>query len=276
MRILFLASAGMILASCGGGDGTEPDDTSVTDTDSDVGDDDDDVGDDDDDTTTVETTANLSGVITDENGSPVGGANIRFCRGEQCRYAVTESDGLYEFDETAVAPQSFEVVPPLGGGMATAFAPLTFASNEVRVVDVMVPSEAAAANLPAGMTELTLGALRITMGGDDLTAPIFVDEATEASATLVQMDDWLPTDTIDGTVLAMWYLMPFDHHSDAGMEVRFDLGSMGLDGAEYKAYLGDYKTSTWLDIGTVTDGGGGIYDGAEIDHLSTIILVDES
>ena len=277
MRIFVLATAGLVLASCGSDDGITPDDTSDTDvsgntnTDANTGDDDDDI------TNTVEKTANLSGIVTDASGSPLSDVNIRFCRGEQCRYVTTEAAGTYEFSETAVAPQSFEVVGPMGSGLATAFAPLNFASQEVRVIDVKLPVESAGVNLGAAMAELDLGDLLITMGTNDLTAPLFVDAATEASATRIPEADWLPTDGVAGTVVAMWFLMPFDHHSDAGMNVRFDLNDLGLTGDVYRAYLGDYATSMWIELGEVTDGGGGVYEGAShLELTSTIILVDES
>jgi len=271
MRIFTLVVAGLTLSACGGSSGDpDTDNTDTSDTDA-VGDDDDD----DDDTTTIETTAHLSGVITDEAGSPVDGANIRFCRGAQCRYFTTESDGVYFFADTAVAPQSFEVVPPPTSGLTTAFAPLNFASNEQRVVDVSVPAEGTSVTLPAAMTELDFGDLHITMGADDLEAPLFVDEATEASVTRVPMEDWLPVDDLTGTVVAMWYLMPFDHHSNAGMDLRMDLGSLGLSGDTYRVYLGSYEESAWKDLGTVTDGGGGLYEGVSLPLISTVIVVEE-
>jgi len=261
----------MVLGSCGDDDGGSSVDTSNTG--SDTASDDDDFGDDDD--TSIETTAHLSGIIMDGGGAPLADTNIRFCRGAQCRYFTTEADGTYVFDDTAVAPQSFEVVPPPTSGLATAFAPLNFASNEQRVVDVTVPVAGNSVSLPAAMTELTLSELHITMGADDLEAPLFVDEATSASAALVPESDWLPVDGISGTVVAMWYLMPFDHHSSAGMAVRMDLGSLGLSGAEYSVYLGSYELSAWTDVGTVTDGGGGIYEGIDISTLSTLVVVED-
>jgi len=272
MRIRYLVISSLVLAACSGGDVGGSTDTSKTDTADVVGDDDDD---DDDVTDTVETTARLSGTVVDASGAPIGGANIRFCRGAQCRYFTTESDGAYVFDDTAVAPQSFEVVPPEASGLVTTFAPLNFGSNEDRVVDVTVPELGAAVSLPASMTELTFGALQITMGADDLEAPLSVDEATEASATWVETALQLPVDGVSGTVVAMWYLMPFDHHSTEGMAVRFDLGSLGLTGPEYRVYLGSYAESAWTDEGTITDGGGGVYEGITIAELSTLVVVEE-
>ena len=102
-----------------------------------------------------------------------------------------------------------------------------------------------------------------------------VDEATEASAAWVEESVRLPVDGVSGTVVAMWYLMPFDHHSTAGMPVRLDLGSLGLSGPEYRVYLGSYAESAWLDEGTVTDGGGGVYEGVTLSELSTLVVVEE-
>ncbi len=271
MRLFFLAATGLILASCGDDDTTTTDsnDSGTTDTETTPGDDDDD--------TNEDKSAALSGTVTDANGSPLVDVNIRFCRGDQCRYFTTLADGGYEFADVVVDGQAFEAVPPEGSGLTTAFVPLEFETGQARVVDVMIPVEATPVPLPpATPAELDLGSVLLTVAASDLEPPLFVEPATEASATLVPEGDWLPTDTITGTVVAMWYVLPFDHHAATGLPVRFDLGSIGLAGATYEVWVGEYDEARWAYLGTITESGGGIYEGGyDLPLTSTLILVEE-
>lgn len=224
---------------------------------------------------TVDGTAAINGTVTDASGAPMADVAIRFCRGLVCKNGLTDATGGYGFEEIPADWHSLEMVSP-ESTIATSLIPVTFAEYETRTVDVSLPARDAAISLGAS-EELELGTgLLITVGDGDLEPPLFVDPASEASGVLLTSDQFVPTDGLTGTSVAQWYLAPFDHHSADGQAIRIDGAAIGLTGATYQAWVGDYATSQWIEIGTFTDDDGDqIYttDGS-LKVFSTVVLLE--
>ncbi len=226
--------------------------------------------------TTFDRSASLTGTVSDGDGVPLDATAIRFCWGNSCRFGSSEGGGGYTFDDVHVDWHSLEAIPPKGTvGLATAFAPVQFDVSEARSIDLYLPALDPSVALPATPEELEVGAgLFLTVGVDDLEPPLFFDPTTEIAGVQVPADRQVPVD-LPGTVIAMWYLSPFDYHSDAGMPVRF-ANSWGLpDGNTYKVMLGSYEDQSWLDAGTVTVAGDWIEGDARLSLTSTVVLLEE-
>ena len=136
--------------------------------------------------------AGLFKATIDENA--LADVDIRFCRGTECRYFTTGSDGSYAFENVPAGWNSFELVPPEGSGLATAFAPVKLASASTRTIDLTIPAlEGQTPISQASPTEIALGSgLLVTMAADDIAPPMFVDPATHAGGVLVPSALWPP------------------------------------------------------------------------------------
>lgn len=221
-----------------------------------------------------DTSATLSGKVVGPDGE-LDGANIRFCRGEQCRYATTANGGAFTFEKALVAWHSLEIVPPAGSGLATWFAPIELLKDQSRQLDITIPALDPLVALPDASAELELGqGLYVTLGKGDLVPPLFVDPATHASGVLVDTEHHPPLDSLE-EVVAVWYTAPFDHHakSDDGLPVRVK-DAWGLaEGEVLEVWVGSYTDSAWLPAGTLTVGEDGWLTGdAALPLLSTVVL----
>ncbi|HHO49857.1 MAG TPA: carboxypeptidase regulatory-like domain-containing protein [Deltaproteobacteria bacterium] len=226
--------------------------------------------------TTFDRSAQLSGSVLDDAGAPINKAQIRFCRGEACRNDSSDETGAFDFDEVHVDWHSLEVIPPLTStGLATAFAPVVFATDESRTIDVVLPTLDPPTDLPPTPEEIEAGeGLFITVGIDDLEEPLFLDPPSDIAGILVDPAQQVPVD-LAGTVIAMWYLAPFDYRAAAGMPVRF-ANSWGLpEGKTYKVMLGSYEDQRWLDAGSVTVSGAWLEGDASLSLTSTVVLLEE-
>lgn len=226
--------------------------------------------------TTFDRSALLTGSVLDGSGSPVNKAQIRFCRGDACRNDFSDAGGVFDFEEVHVDWHALEIVPPLNSsGMATAFAPVMFETDESRTIDIYLPELDPPTPLPATPAEIEAGAgLFVTVGIDDLEEPLFFDPATEISGILVDEAQQMPVD-LPGTVVAMWYLAPFDYHAAAGLPVRFANSWALPEGNTYKVMLGSYGDQRWIDAGSVTVSGDWLEGDASLSLLSTVVLLEE-
>ena len=263
------------LLACGG-DAADGDPTDEADADTDADSDSDSDADTDTDGD-ADVSASLSGTISGPGGS-LADVDLRLCRGLACRNGLTGADGSFTFTEVEVDWHSFEVVGPDGSGLVTAFAPLQFQTDQARTVDVaLVAGQTTALPASSGDVEAAPG-LHLQIANGDLEPPTPFDPApTSVTGASVPQASWVPVDGVSGTVLAMWYLGPFDTPaaSTSGIPVSFDDQWSLADSTTLRVYVGDYETSRWLDAGTVTASAGHLSGDAALPVLSTVLLVQE-
>jgi hypothetical protein len=235
------------------------------------------------DTTDTETgtdpaaTGSLAGDVQGPSG-PVQDAQLRLCRGALCRNGATGQDGSFAFENIPDEWHSFEVIPLEGSGLATVFLPLLFAEDQARTLNLTALPHDAPSALEPSPEEHSVGlGLYVTVGEGELEPPLFQEETTEIFGVRVPQENWVPTDEVQGTVLAQWFVGPFDHHSvpAEGLPIRIDDEWGTAEGADnFRVYVGSYIDSAWLDAGQATHSGGS-FTGPALPLLSTVILVQE-
>jgi hypothetical protein len=227
--------------------------------------------------TDPQATASLTGEVTGPSG-PVIDAQLRLCRGALCRNGATGTDGSFSFENLPEEWHSFEVIPLEGAGLATVFLPIVFAEDEARTLSLTALPHDAPSALGPSPEEHTVGTgLYLTVAEGELEPPLFQDPATEVFGVRVPQEYWVPTDGVQGTVLAQWYVGPFDHHAlpAGGLPIRIDDEWGTAEGADnFRVYVGSYIESAWVDAGQATHSGGS-FTGAALPLLSTVILVQE-
>ncbi|MEQ1502855.1 MAG: hypothetical protein ABMB14_11525 [Myxococcota bacterium] len=280
---LWIAAGGSV--GCSGQSSTPDGDLQATDGDADTDADADADSDTDTDTdsdadtdpTTVPT-ASLDGTVLAADGGPFAGAPIRFCRNGFCKNGESDAAGAFAFTEVPSEWHALEAVsldPIEVGGLATAFVPLSFADDEHRAVELTMLPFTSGGPVAIAPSEQSVGeGLWITAGRDDLVPPLFFDDATAVAGVQLPPSAWVPVDGIAGTVLAMWYVGPFDYKAAdaAGIPVRI-ANTFGLaDGDTVEVYVGSYDDSAWLPGGTATADGADLV-GAHLPVLATVIVV---
>jgi len=228
----------------------------------------------DTDTQTEPSGGVFHGTLTDPSGVPVQGATLRFCRGTLCRTGTTDGSGGFEFGSVPAEWHSFDALAPEDlGKMATLFVPLLFGESEDREVDLTLLPYDDESPLDKGKHERAAGTgLYITASTGDLTPPLLLPDATEIAGVRIPEELWVPTDGIEGTVLAQWFVDPFDYTATTPLPVRIDDEWSLADGTELEVYVGNYEQSAWLDAGTATAYAGSI-TGAALSNLATVLLV---
>lgn len=219
--------------------------------------------------------ARLEGTVRGPDGNLLPGADIRFCRGLECRYGTTDAQGAFAFDKALVAWHSLEIVPPADSGLATWFAPIELKTDQHRDLDLTIPALDAAHALSASPTELELGSgLLVTVGESDLEPPLFVPRATHAAGVQVDPAHWPPVDREASEIVAVWFTVPFDHQAASGLPVRIENQWELEEGTSLEVWVGSYGESVWLDAGTLQVGDDGYLTGeAALPLLSTVVLV---
>jgi len=230
-------------------------------------------------TTTVSGTGELSGYVLAEDGRPIEEADIRFCLASgSCRTDKTDAKGVYSFDDVDAVWHSLEVVPPNEGpfaGRVVAFAPVVFEDGEVRTIDMPLLPPGGSRLLPATAAELEVATgLFVTVAADDLEPPAFAEPATEMHAVSVPADRQPPIDGVAGTVVAMWFMGPFDHHAAEGLPVRIANDFELPVDAIYEVWVGSYGDAMWVPAGSLTVTEDGLVGDAKLPVVSTVILVD--
>lgn len=215
----------------------------------------------------------FDGTVVDSAGTPVEGASILFCQAI-CLTDETDAQGRFGFPAVPSGWTAFEVIAPLGSGLATGFVPVIVVEDEDRDVNMTLPALDDAQAIPATPTELEIGTgLFVTVSDDALEPPTFVEDATETSGRLLDAADYPPLDFEEGSILAIWYMKPFNHRSKAGMPVAFANQWKLADGEVYRVWQGSYDDQAWLDMGTVTVSGDRIEGDAKLSLTSTTMLV---
>ncbi len=216
----------------------------------------------------------LSGTVLDDARAPLVGWNVKFCNSIGCRIDESDANGAFEYLDVVILPYSLEPVPPEGSGFATMNFPYTFDPNEEKVVTLVQQPLGPLATLTAAAAEIEMGAgLWVTIGSGDLEPPALYDPATTAGGVSVPQADWPTIDDVTGTVLAVWYLHPYNYAAPNGLPVRI-AGDLGLaEGAMVDLLVGSYSDFAWLEAGSLTVIGGELVGSAELPVVTTTIAV---
>ena len=270
MRTLTLMlTTSLALTACGDKDSidsvpeadadTEADSDTDTDTDAD---------------TDLPATASMSGVVVDGTGKPLEGIRLNVCK-EVCRTVSSDGEGAFEFEEfEAEWVHAFDGVDPSGERMSA--LTLLKESADVHRGDVQVTmlEPAQTEPMPSTPTETALCGVHLTVSKDLLTLP-FGEDGETLTCTQAPPPTWLLWDELPGTPLQVWYLGPFDAHTDEGLDFWID-NQLGLDeGATVHAWAADYANTAWSDAGTLTVVDGRLVSDGTLHLLSTLILVEE-
>lgn len=220
----------------------------------------------------------LRGVLKDVDGAPItAGLRLQYCRGENCMTPDDFAAGSYAFRGVESGPGSFETVT-IGGSIryANAFAPITVTEGQERELDAVVPVLGAEVAIPAAEADLEPApGLFLTLAEDQLDRPsAFADVPTAIAG--VDATAWhLPVEGVEGEVLAMYYLWPFDAPTTLGFIPVKLTDRWSLNSGEAELWAGDYHTSEWIKVGDLDDnsdvltpaGGGGLA------RLTTVLVV---
>lgn len=213
------------------------------------------------------------GTVTDQSGAPVAGAVVSVCQ-EICVTIVSAEDGSFCAEEIPDGWHALKVAPPrCTSGFATAHTPVIYEAGESRTFPMVLPPLGDAVDLPASADEREVApGLFVTAGSGQLTA-VFRDPAeTLAGARLADAEH--PVVDLDGTVVDVWYLYPFEFEAKPAMPVRFANDRSLPDGTELVVYNGSYDAQRWLEVGTVTAQGAWLEGDAALSVSSTVVLLE--
>lgn len=259
------------LLACSG-DPTQPDDsaapadTDETDTDAP-----------EDDTAEPIPMAALSGTVRDANGAPLEDVRVNVCR-MLCKTVNPNANGEWAYGAIEAWTAMFYVTPDEGSGYAHPMVVLTLAEGEARVLDVVVDALDAPRPLPATASEVEVtDGVFLTLGADILEPAPLTDLPSEVAAVRVPEAHRLPIE-LEGELLDVWYLSPWEATSESGVRVRL-ANAWGLaPGDRARVWAASEPTTyAWLDAGelVVTEDGLMLEGDTALPILTTIALVKE-
>jgi hypothetical protein len=272
---------GLLIGACTGSgtDDTDPTDTVDT-TDSEDTDDTAEVEPDCVDDDPLDDPPMLQGNVVDQDGNPASKrvTAVRYCNGAICISAQFQScDGRYELIGLPDGTGTLEAVP-IGDNdhLATVLAPIPVDASTDRTIDMVVPTLTSTHTLTDTPTEYELvDGFFLTVGTGQLEAPSPLEpEATvvagvDASSVALPFEGGLPA---DATVEAVYYLDPFDYHTDTGLPVRIT-NSWGFADGDAQLWVARYAAD-WELVGDLTvDGNGDLTVAEGLSLISTVAIV---
>ena len=224
-------------------------------------------------------TAALYGSIVDEAGNAMGDADIKLCTPLQCKTAVPDSEGNFEFVNIEGALFALEIE----GEADDSAVILTFIDlqmEEVRTIEapIVIPTYRSSDNLGSTATIAVDGGLNIS-ADPNYTLPFGTDMEDKLSG--VKMDPTtagLPIDGLDGEVVGLWYLGTWNTEVDPAWPFSIETLEGVAAGETLKVVTGDYLGNVWIEEGTATVGEGGSVTsdaGTGLSFLSTLLLIKE-
>ncbi|MBM4365928.1 MAG: carboxypeptidase regulatory-like domain-containing protein [Deltaproteobacteria bacterium] len=213
--------------------------------------------------------AEVNGVVTDPDGTPLPDFRVNVCR-SLCMTARTGADGSYTLAGLSPEVASYYVQGDETLGYATPYAPITWVVDDVVTIDIQL--------LHLGDTEYTdggpsyhVGDLAIAFADGDM-ADIYDDPITYVTATEAPEGSRPPLETSE-TVLAVYYLAPFEAHGSATIAPSLTWGLAA--GSTVNAwYAAEPIESGWVHGGalTVDEAGTGYTGTATIEAFTTVMF----
>jgi len=216
--------------------------------------------------------ATLSAVIHGPDGEPADGLNIILCSGA-CLQATTDADGRLLFEDFQ-AGRDFALHIDAGeSGWADLMVVTPIAADEnLSLEQAFIMAELGAVtemtDAPAAELEL-LDGLWMTIDPSVIILPFLTETLDVAAAEAITFPPLLPVEA----PLAVWYLEPYEAHSEVPMPVRIE-NRWGLEpGDTATLHEASYGDLAWLDAGvvTVSDDGSELVGGA-VSHFATLVL----
>ena len=202
---------------------------------------------------------------------------VQLCHGLQCVPGSASGVGSFGVDIRSDGWGGFEVFP-LSDDYADVPV-LGVAVNTVNggdaTMDFIAPRLAKVLEMPATATETDLGAgLHLTIGDDigeqAATAPEGPLGAAAADMTAPMRVD------IEGDVVAMWHLSPWDFHAEDGMDFKIEAAGLEVNSSssfyEFRVESDDYG---WDRIGGATSDGTWITTDGKLHFTTTLVLINE-
>jgi hypothetical protein len=216
-------------------------------------------------------TASLNGTVLDPDGAPLQGFRTNVCK-EVCKTSMTGADGSYEFTSLEPWTAAFYVQGNSELGYATPYAPVTWADNEEKTIDIRLLDIGEVLSASGGGDHEFSSGIRVSFANGDMVDMLSSDAIEEVSATAVD-DDARPPLEVGETVLAVWYLGPFEAHGSATVSVRNDWAL--ATGETVSVWWAETpETSTWVNGGTLTaiNGEDWLTGSATIGAFTTVVI----
>ena len=221
----------------------------------------------------------IHGNVTTTSGDPVACMRTQFCN-NTCAVGTSNGSGEYSIGTNENGLGALEFFP-LSDDYADFFVtaiPYETESGADYNVDIVLQQSAGWQDMPATSTEVDMGdGLTLTLGADLVELPFGTDENT-VGAKAVPEAEWPPLIGLDhgGTVVAIYYLSPFDAHA-GGDGLDFWISNSAIQ--ETKVYtVYEFQVDTtefiyeWANLGTSTAEGG---VGGKLHYLSMLVVVEE-
>jgi len=220
-------------------------------------------------------TGTVVGNVYDGDGAPVAGVRVSWCDHWECLALPSGADGSVTIDSAGAGTHSFDAVPAGLDGYSTTLTILSIEPGETLTVDFHLPDLTPAQAVPATPTELELGdGLFVTLG--EGTFALLFGDVTDVAGAKLSAEQW-PTMDLEGTVVAVWNLDPFEAESTDGAPVRIANSWGYAPGKALWLHTSSYGCFEYLEPIELVVNGDGTYlesTGGTLKELSTVVLVD--
>ncbi len=224
-------------------------------------------------------TAMISGKVVDAQGAAVGRQEIsvRACRGDVCISAQKQDcEGNYGIYNLDAGVWSFELVPKVDDPYyATVLSAFPTDSSSARAIDVTVPVFTNVQTLTETAAEYEVApGLFLTVASTDLKKPSPLDPDPTDLAGVDATDILPPTEGIEGTIVASWYLDPFDYESETPLPIRLT-NTWGYADGEAELWIVRYTVGVEKVGDLIDDGNGALTVSEGLDILTTLMVVEK-
>ena len=163
--------------------------------------------------------------------------------------------------------------PEVPGGLAVSFVPFTLLEGG-NVLDAQLLDMGDGVGLPKERGEVDAGGgVFLTGALSEMQAPDFMPEASWVGAVQVSEDEQLPVE-LNGDVVGMWYMGPFDYHLEPGFGIRLTGVKAGGTDRSYELWMARYETSAWEIVGEAMFDKDGVTVAGDLSLISTLVLMD--